>query len=603
MSQRQFEITPIPSEIKPFSNSQKWLNVGQLLEGAMLVGLIEYHIKVNQVQIVQSIVLESNQNNSAMQNINNLLNNSKNKPNRFQFFIEQVKIQDPYGKCFKDAIKSYLKYNFKTSPSDQYQFLCDTFKVNFVIYEQPNQQKLYGAQQNGGSNKIIFYKKDDNYYLILTKIEKICAQCKTKLYLITLECQHFICYNCIKKSFEQSKQLQSFPCNYTDCKQQISREFYCSLKKEYEKNNCSRCDQVISSDNQLCLKCEENNQKQEKCSSKIENSLVQKYSKTEQNEQQQDQIQQNQLVQLNEQDKLQVITKSINQNNTKNVQMEIENKSLDVYQQCIKCEKYLIQNQLIITPCQHYYCKECAINLCKFRNRFMCQKCGDYIETDHLKLSIYENNNNEDQKCFKCKQIFDETLLFENQCHHYICASCLESLASIQQYLRCPQCGRGINTQEANRFFDKILNLKIEQTEQEQQIIKRELNNELNQQINMKPYQNSNIKIEKYHDEQGDKKENSQIKIKSVSTLECSIIQLDEPQNCSFCHSPFTEYNTIQYLAYCQDSRHFIGVCCIIFPLDCPQCQIKSLKIEKDSFKFQLPQNNKNYTNGFNQYI
>ncbi|CAD8207292.1 unnamed protein product [Paramecium octaurelia] len=238
MNLRQYEISLIPINLKALSSFTNWICVGQLIEEAMLVGLIEYHIKVNQVQIIQSQLFGSNQQNQAMQKINTLLNNSKNKPNRFKSFIEEVKIQDPYGIWFKDAIKSYFRYNYKSCPSDQFKFLCDTFKVQFVVFEQPNSnsQLLYGIETNGGINKIILYKYHEQYYLILTLFEKKCHLCKTKINLIDIKCQHQICFNCIQKQFEQSKSVQYITCNFQGCREFIFKSFYLDLQKEYQKS-------------------------------------------------------------------------------------------------------------------------------------------------------------------------------------------------------------------------------------------------------------------------------------------------------------------------------------------------------------------------------
>ncbi|CAK63836.1 unnamed protein product (macronuclear) [Paramecium tetraurelia] len=567
MNQRQYEITRIPSNLKALSNFTNWICVGQLIEEAMLVGLIEYHIKVNQVQIIQSQILGSNQQNQAMQKINTLLNNSKNKPNRFKSFIEEVKIQDPYGQWFKDVIKSYFRYNFKTCPSDQFKFLSDTFKVQFIVIEQPNSnsQQLYGIETYGGINKIILYKYQEKYYLILTQIEKKCHLCKNKINLIDLKCQHQMCYNCIQKQFEQSKSVQYIKCNLLGCTEYIYKSFYLNLQKEYQQNLCIQCHQIVPINHQTCQSCKEQNEKQLQ-----ETYIEQKQSNAEQVEQQQNQTQQNQIDQ--EQDKKQDITQSSIQNKNNNVQMEIEYDTQNAIQKCAHCKKGFEQNQVIQTPCQHYYCKECALKQCEFRNQFICLQCGYYIQVDYVKLALVMLQMQ--------RKLINESLLFQNQCFHYICASCLEDLASKQTYLRCPnlKCGKGIIINDADLYLDRILTLKIQQTEQESQVNQIESKKEQNQQIGQQQHQQSNIQAQMV---QNDKNESSQKKIQNQNNLERSLIQLDEPQNCTFCGSSFTEFNTRQFLSQCQDSRHFIGVCCLIFPLDCPQCQFKSLKIEK----------------------
>ncbi|CAK63824.1 unnamed protein product (macronuclear) [Paramecium tetraurelia] len=448
MNQRQYEITRIPSNLKAFSNFTNWICVGQLIEEAMLVGLIEYHIKVNQVQIIQSQLLWSNQQNQAMQKINTLLNNSKNKPNRFKSFIEEVKIQDPKGQCFKDVIKSYFRYNFKTCPSDQFKFLSDTFKVQFIVIEQPNSnsQQLYGIETYGGINKIILYKYQEKYYLILTQIEKKCHLCKNKINLIDLKCQHQMCYNCIQKQFEQSKSVQYITCNLLGCTEYIYKSFYSNLQKEYQNNNCSK------------------------------NTI-----------QGQKEIQSKSYL----------------------IDMKTKQQNQDAIQKCAHCKKGFEQNQVIQTPCQHYYCKECALKQCEFRNQFICLQCGYYIQVDYVKLALYKPNKNQDQQCCKCKELINESLLFQNQCFHYICASCLEDLASKQTYLRCPnlKCGKGIIINDADLYLDRILTLKIQQTtnlnDQQQDYIEREeqvaipelLNQGNNQELPSEPQQEFSNKL------------------------------------------------------------------------------------------------------------
>ncbi|CAD8120341.1 unnamed protein product [Paramecium sonneborni] len=638
MNQKYFEISPIPKHIKALSNFQKWINVGQGLDSALLVGLIEYHFKINNVEILKSKLFDFNPNNEAVVKIKNLLNIYQNKPSGFLQFLGQVKIQDSYGKYFQDVIIPYFRYNYKNNPEEKINFLSQTFQVQYQIIIE-HSQKSSEKQFNYGNNPIILYKKEENYYLIqyqLIKqapIEQICAQCKNQINPILLPCHHFLCFLCIKKEFQVSKLIQSFTCPYNQCQFLLNKTFYQNLQQQYENSICKQCDQTNSNNpNQPCKNCIESIKIQNQASQsiqKIENSKIQNNSEIIKNNIQQNQIlQQQQQPQSSDSNLKQIIiqeensqisekkmenqqqknNQSTQQTFNSNLQNEQEKQKIqivEILQKCSKCKQQQMQNNIIQISCSHYYCISCAQQLCQYRNQFMCQECGNYVQTNVVLLAIQNNYQKQDQKCCICKQIFNMSFLFQNQCQDFICAPCLEVLAQKKQtYLRCPLCGKGIRERDADLFFDKILNLKLEQTKQQdeqfeqwqqkQYEIQRDQNNKYNQQIQIQTYKSEN--------EQISKKDSKMIAIEQKNQ-HSNLIQLEEPQNCSFCFSLFTDYNTRQFLTYCQDSRHFIGVCCIIFPSDCPQCQLQSLNIEKGNLRFELQCIKTDDTLNINQYI
>ncbi|CAD8097327.1 unnamed protein product [Paramecium primaurelia] len=211
--------------------------------------------------------------------------------------------------------------------------------------------------------------------------------------------------------------------------------------------------------------------------------------------------------------------------------------------QCHYCFKQYTDNLIYKIKCSHFICKSCFMQIeNKNIDQFKCQvsKCNEIIKFKELNQYFNMNQSqNSQQKCGNCYSICQKSESFCNtNCHHIICLKCVNNIYKSQRTPKCLKCNIVIDEEKLDEFY---LQIQIKSTEDISQI-------------------------------------------KSFDP--------EFQEDCTFCHSPFTDYNTQQNL---NCPNHAIGACCIIFPLDCPQCQMNSLIVEKQKLQFFLFYNDSDF--------
>ncbi|CAK66337.1 unnamed protein product (macronuclear) [Paramecium tetraurelia] len=577
MSAPLFQISPIQKNILVLCNNFKnQINVGSSLDCALFIGLIEYHIKVNKVEDIKKIYEKAQLNSFGK--IKTIISNSENQQQRLEYILKETKQS---SKNLEQLMKDYFQNkgipNEKDKDKDlknKIKLLEQDFNIKLVICDTKSNPKI----QEIGATTIYIYKSDPNYYILINAQENpiLCSKCNGQQNLQKLKCNHQACFSCISNSFE-AKNVTSVTCFAKGCQQKIEKAQYLQMKspkaQDLKQQQVKQSDPSIKqSVNKVEMKqelqstCQEekkqldsSNNQQLQSSSKIEQSQGEKNVNQESGQLQQSikiqqglEKQQKSQIQQTEQP-LKLESSNNVENPSKNSQSAIlstgkrdnnpQNQKQDEFnapkqikgKQCSNCLKECM-DQIFEASCGHCYCPKCAQILKSKNQQYTCL---------HPKCSK-KNQYQFESKCNKCGKVKDPTILFTNFCGHQICVQCLEGLVRNLKKCKCPVCFQSLQENDIELFFE---NLQL-------QIIEKEM-------------QKSSI-------------------IEYESGFEQLLLQSNNSKYCTFCNSPFTEYNLQQQLSHCQNHLHAIGVCCSIFPLECPQCQLPSLEISKYKITFEI---------------
>ncbi|CAD8197990.1 unnamed protein product [Paramecium octaurelia] len=577
MSASLFQISPIQKNIQvQCSNFKNCINVGSSLDCALFIGLIEYHIKVNKVEDIKKIYEKAQPN--SIGKIKTIISNSENQQQRLEYILRETKEQI---KNLELLMRDYFQNKGISNEKDKIKdlknkvkLLEQDFNIRLVIYDTKTNSKL----QEVGATTIYIYRSEPNYYILINAQENSisCSKCNGQQNLQKLKCNHFACFSCIQNSFE-GKNATSVSCFTKGCLLKIEKTQYLQMK--LPKTQDLKQQQVKQSDLSIKQSVNKVEKKQELYSASLEekneidninNKQLQSSSKLEQNKGEKNTNQENGKLQqsiktqqeLEKQQKNQIeqTEQPIRLENPNTVEYPLKNSQnsnlstgkRDNYpqnqkqeevntpkqiqsKQCSNCLKDCM-DQIFEASCGHCYCPKCAQILKSKNQQYTCL---------HPKCQKKKQNKFE-SKCNQCDDVKEPTQLFTNFCGHSFCVQCLEGLVRNLRKCKCPICYYSLQENDIDLFFENI-QLHIYEKE-----------------------------IQKNSQRQND------------SDIEYMLLQSNNSKYCTFCNSPFTEYNTQQQLSHCQNHLHTIGVCCSIFPLDCPQCQLSSLEISKYKITFEI---------------
>ncbi|CAD8123898.1 unnamed protein product [Paramecium sonneborni] len=569
------QISPIQKNIQIYCNNFKsCINVGSLLNFALFLGLIEYHIKVNKVEDIKRIYEKVKDSSSAQ--IKSIIQNSENQKQKLESILTQIRQQSQIQQKFDIVMGSYFQHNAINNDKEKdkdlqnkIQYLEKDFKIKFQVWDSKKNQKIL----NIDPSTIYIIKNETNYYLLLYNME--CSKCGNKQNLQNLKCSHKACFTCIQNQFEQKLQPQSINCFEKGCYIKIEKQQYVlmktprqqlkkgdNLEKSIKNDEKLQEQQNVLQQNIKNINTEQHLQKNtlNKETQLVQDNIQQSKIKIEQKnfEQEKQQNKQNEQkeqplqyenLNINEKTKKNIDSNNNIKDNCPQIAKEEEEKTKQQIDnvKCSQCQKDC-RNENFEASCGHNYCTKCfeILQSKKFQYTCLHPKCN--------KIKQYKQIEQE-KLCHKCSQIKDDQTLFTNFCGHQICVQCLEILVKSKRNLTCPKCSNGLQSEEIELFFE---NLQF-------QIYEKEIKNKVSNQ---------------------DKKD--------FSTKQMLQNQTNQ-KNCTLCFSPFTDYNLQQLFSHCQNPSHTIGVCCTIFPLECPQCQMSSLEIQKYQIIFEIRNNQEFY--------
>ncbi|CAD8113288.1 unnamed protein product [Paramecium primaurelia] len=568
MSIPLFQISPLPKSISVQSNNFKnCINVGSSLDCALFIGIIEYHIKVNKVEEIKRIYEKAQA--QSVGKIKTIISNSENQQQRLEYILKEFKQTTEFCKNLDQMMGNYFKNKGISNEKDKdkdlknkVKILEQDFNIRFYLYDSKSNLKI----QDIAATTIYIYRSDPNFYILINAQVNLiaCSKCNGQSNLQKLKCNHMACFQCIQSQFEgKNISIVSFPCFVKNCQQKIEKSYYLQMKlpksldqKQYIKqgDNSSKqspnqvekkqesYDNCVKEKNQIyCMntqqiltssKSEETqfdkNMNQEKGDIQIQVSSKLEKQQKSQFEQTEQPIQHENLNTL----------ENIQKNRQNQKQEEIKAQKQLHNKQCNHCFKEC-KEEIFEASCGHCYCPKCTQILTSKNKQYTClhPKCNNIKKIDY-KLET---------KCDQCQDIRDRKLLFTNFCDHQICVQCLEGLVKNKRNYKCPICFKNLQSKDIELFFEN-LQFQIYEQETEKNSLKQD-QFDFQQQILQEP---------------------------------------NNPKQCTFCLSPFTEFNLQQQLSHCKNPLHMIGVCCSIFPLDCPQCQIPSLEISKYQITFEI---------------
>ncbi|CAD8199574.1 unnamed protein product [Paramecium octaurelia] len=568
---QNFTIQNIPEHINQLQNFKKWTRVGSNLKGAIMIGIIEHCINNNEIGILKDMIqLTSCQgNDKALKFKNTLYNALKNLQGDsiIIYILEYLMQKDQYNNSTQQFLDEFFKgkYSYSLSDEELIQEFQKVFKIKLIISKYPptkqsNQQPIDSKDRNS----IIIFNLDNKYYVIKKEqnnlVEKCrCCQNKNSKELLKFECNHLICLTCLKKQFSQNQ--IKINCNQQHCPSQITYQQFQQKMKNYGDTS------IIPISQECCILCKTKSNlefliRPQECSHMFCMQCLQDKFKTNQqndlrclivgcngkfNQKEipssiSSKITQSQIVQK----QTEIIMKPDNQQKQISQSMISSNgKSIDknLNPQCNYCLKQFTEDFIYKTRCNHLICKSCFLKIQNINaEQFKCNisKCNEIIKSKELsqyfKLSQSQNSQ---QICGNCEKICEKTESFcKTNCHHLICVKCVTAIYKSQRTPKCLKCNIVINEDLLDEYF---LQIQVQFT-------------------------------------------------KDVSEIKS--IDPEFQEDCTFCHSPFTEYNTYQNL---DCKNHAIGSCCIIFPLNCPQCQMNSLIVEKQKLHFFLFYNDSDF--------
>ncbi|CAD8082174.1 unnamed protein product [Paramecium primaurelia] len=566
-----FQVVTIPDHIKILQGFKKWRRTGENLNGAIMIGLLEYLQITNQFDKIQQMIsyLQSASDEQVIK-MRNIITNSlnyKKGQQQLDYLIDQLKSLDPFNifpsKFFQEYIKRVKGH---ISNEEVLPVLKNIFSVKIIIINDDYDRKALTTLDPKDRDQIIIYNYDKQYYIIQKEpgpqLYK-CIYC-TKQFsddYYKMKCNQIVCYQCLKKFFEKKK-VNFVQCNEKNCAQQITLKDYQNIlnkQEEMEKTGqlnsiilqkaeesqkhyntfchqcknrmsldillspqgCShnfcksclqRCFSLIPSGNNICII--------KNCNGKFIQKDLDQFIKDSNYKQQQ-----SSSIQKNEQQNLISFTTPLG--------------NQEITYQCEGCFNYYQQSSIYTAECQHKFCKICCDKeISKNISCFQCYKvnCGYKLKVEDIQKYFYKKIKSMTfRDCANCKQeckIFES---FQNKCSHLICYSCVKQIYTEGLNPVCKLCKSSINLNDLDDYYLPQATQEIQQ-------------------------------------------------IESQEFIETNL----QASSCTFCNSPFTDYNLQQDIP-CQ--IHILGSCCVIFPLDCPQCQISSLIVEKQQLKFYLLQN------------
>ncbi|CAD8117409.1 unnamed protein product [Paramecium sonneborni] len=567
---QNFTIQNIPEHINQLVNFKKWRRVGSKLQAAIMIGIIEYFIYNNEIdklkEIVSSTSCQGSDKAKKFKSILELGFKNCQGTQIIDYLYQQLKEKDQYNSSPSEFFEVFLKQKFKytLSECESIEKIEKIFKIKLIIEKWPaainqNCQPIDSKDKN----TIIIFNLDQKFYVIqkdLNLQNQFCQYCKIeKQGILKMQCKHVICLTCLKNFF--FKNQNDVNCNQINCPSVIKySEFQLILQKlghvPLNQNNqadqisplesCDICQTKLSVEfllsprectHQFCIQCLQikfkNNVQNnfdcpmDDCKSKLKQIYLPSNSTSQLLKSQTIQKQTDIIRNSDSQQKQQLLSNAIISNNQK---------SMDINSKCNYCLNQPKDHILYKLKCNHMMCWLCFLKIQnRHKGQFMCyvSNCQVIIElTDLIQYFSITQNQTIQSICGNCDSQCNKKESFCNtNCNHCICFQCVINIYKLQRTPKCIRCNIIINEDFLDEYYFK-------------------------QQVH--------------------------------STKDTSELKRYDPEfqkDCTFCHSPFTEYNRQQNL---DCKYHAIGTCCAIFPLDCPQCQMQSLIMEKQKLHFFL---------------
>ncbi|CAD8115924.1 unnamed protein product [Paramecium sonneborni] len=569
-SQNQnFYVVPIPQNITVLQSFKKWRRTGENLNGAIMIGVLEHFLINGQLEKIQQMLNNvKSVSDDQVKKMRICIEKSLQFPKgeqKLDFIMDFLKQSDPHNIFAEKFILEYVKRvkgNIK-SDDELLKTLKSLFSVSISIIGDDNQNNLNVILDPKEREIIYIYNYNSKYYVIQKEAGPqlykcvYCAKQFSEDYY-KMNCSQIICYQCLKKFFDKGNKLVQ--CREKNCSSTITQfEYEKIMNKKKENEKTEQLNQIIQQKAEerqqfyplFCHKCK-NRMSQEAllstqgCSHNFcKDCLIICFSvipsgnyyciiqgcKGKFIQKDFDQFTKGVNSKQNSQ---------IKQNRLNNLTLQItpqENQELN--NQCEGCFNYFSLSSIYTAECSHKFCQICCDKEIKQNvSCFQCYKvnCGYKLKIEDIQKFYYKKIKSLTfGDCANCKQeckIFES---FQNRCQHLICYSCVKQIYTERFQPICKLCQTLINPNDLDDYYLPQASKEIQQIQQ------------------MEP-------------------------------IEYSFEQL----SCTFCNSPFTNYNLQQDIP-CQ--IHQLGSCCIIFPSDCPQCQISSLIIEKQRLRFVLFQN------------
>ncbi|CAD8112792.1 unnamed protein product [Paramecium sonneborni] len=469
-------------------------------------------------------VLENFLLNGQLEKIQSILNNLKS-------------VSDDQIKKIKDCIEKSLQFPKGDQKLDYIMDYLKSSDPHNIFAEKLILEYVKRVKGNLKSDDELI-KISKNLFSVQISVIRDDDQNNFNIILDPKDKDLIILYNFNSKYYVIQKEVgpQLYKCLY--CTKQISEDYY---KMNCSQIICYQCLKKFFDQGHKQVQCKEKG-----CTSTITCNDYQKIQNKKKEIEKTAQL--NQIIQQkaeekgksiqNDQDlsKKCLISKKHPESQLKQNNFITPQSNQEATNQCEVCFNFFQISTIYTAECSHKFCQICCDKEIKKNiSCFQCYKvnCGYKIRIDDIQKFFYKKIQSLTfGNCANCNQECKIFQSFQNKCQHLICYNCVKQIYTEGRNSICKQCQIYINPKDLDDYY-------LPQASQE---------------------------------------------IQQIDPIQQGLEQL----SCTFCNSPFTDYNLLQDIP-CQ--IHLLGTCCIIFPADCPQCQIGSLIFEKKKLKFELYQN------------